>query len=122
MKSPKNLAVILGFLLCFSSAASAAELAAPGTPVRKLQRGFLNVALSPAEITNEIMKLKKVDTALPSWVAGMTFGISKMVARSVVGIYEVVTAPVALPAGYEPVVKPEFTWEYTKPLAEPAEV
>lgn len=121
MKFPKNFATLLGFLLCFPLTVSAAELAAPGTPARKLQRGFLNVALSPAEISNEIMKFKKTETALPSWIAGMAIGIPKMITRSAVGIYEMVTAPLPVPSGYEPVMKPEFTWEYTKPLQEPSE-
>jgi putative exosortase-associated protein (TIGR04073 family) len=122
MKSLRKLIAVFVLLLTFPLLASAAEIAAPGTAARKLQRGFLNVALSPAEVSNEIMKLKRIDTALPSWIAGMAIGIPKMVTRSMVGIYEVVTAPVPLPSGYEPVMMPEFTWEYTKPLEEvPAE-
>jgi putative exosortase-associated protein (TIGR04073 family) len=100
--------------------ASAAELAEPGTPARKLQRGFLNITLSPVEISNEIVKLQKADTALPSWTVGMIKGTFKALGRSVAGAYEILTAPFPVPAHYEPVVKPELTWDYLKPVDEPS--
>ena len=120
MKIPRIFLLFAGTFLIFPLFASAAELAAPGTPARKLQRGFLNIALSPIEISNEVMKLKKTDAALPSWFIGMINGSFKAVGRSGAGLYEIITSPVPLPSGYEPFLKPEFTWEYLEPAPKPS--
>jgi putative exosortase-associated protein (TIGR04073 family) len=117
----KHLVMVVSFfafIACFAAPSPAAELAAPGTAARKLQRGFLNIALSPIEISNEIVNYQKADTILPSWIPGMIKGTFRMVGRGVIGAYEMVTAPVP---SYEPVVKPEFTWEYLKPLKDSSE-
>jgi putative exosortase-associated protein (TIGR04073 family) len=121
MKRPLAAGLLLVTILCNPFHAYAAELAEEGTPARKLQRGFLNIALSPVEFSNEIVKLKKADTALPSWFVGIIKGSFNAVGRGVVGAFEILTFPVPVPSNYAPVVKPEFTWDYLKPLEEPAE-
>jgi putative exosortase-associated protein (TIGR04073 family) len=108
--------IILGFLLypfLWMSPLDAAQIAAEGTPVRKLQRGFLNIALSPIEISNELAKEKKVESAIPSWFfTGLGRGGAFMVGRALAGVYDMVTAPFPLPSGYAPLVYPEFAWEH----------
>lgn len=106
-----GLFTVLAFLV-FSLVAQAAEIQQANGPVRKLQRGFLNMVLSPFEISHELAKVKKEDKAIPSWIGGAGRGAFYAVGRSLVGIYEVVTAPIAFPARYEPVINPEFPWEY----------
>ena len=32
--------------------------------------------------------------------------------RERVGVYELVTAPFPVPAGYQPIIQPEFPWGY----------
>ncbi|OQA57761.1 MAG: hypothetical protein BWY42_00314 [Candidatus Omnitrophica bacterium ADurb.Bin277] len=90
----------------------AAEIEPEGTMLRKLQRGFLNVALSPIEISNELAKEKKNDTFLPSWFAGLGRGAWFTVGRALTGVYEMVTFPVPYPANYRPILKPEFAWHH----------
>ena len=90
----------------------AAEIAAQGTPARKLQRGFLNVALSPIEISHEMVRDKNVESAIPTWVTNFGRGSVFMVGRALAGVYDLVTAPLPLPAGYAPIVYPEFPWEH----------
>jgi putative exosortase-associated protein (TIGR04073 family) len=87
------------------------EIQGEGTPQRKLQRGFLNVALSPIEISNELSKEVKNDTLPPSWFAGLGRGSIYAVGRALVGIYEMVTFPIPYPAKYKPVLQPEFAWQ-----------
>lgn len=70
------------------------------------------MALSPFEISHELAKVKKEDKAIPSWIGGMGRGAFYAVGRSLIGVYEVVTAPFPVPSGYEPVIHPEFPWEY----------
>ncbi|MFA5167684.1 MAG: exosortase system-associated protein, TIGR04073 family [Candidatus Omnitrophota bacterium] len=101
-------------LLAFSLPLLAAEveIQGEGTPQRKLQRGFLNVALSPIEISNELSKEVRNDTFPPSWVAGLGRGSIYTVGRALVGIYEMLTFLVPYPAHYKPVLFPEFEWEH----------
>ena len=105
------LAVILLLFLSDLPFLFAAEIAQEGTPARKLQRGFLNIALSPIEISKELDKEKKVDSLIPSWVIGIERGSFYAAARALTGVYEMLTFPFAVPARYEAVVQPEFAWE-----------
>ena len=103
-------------LLAFSLPAMAAvapevDIQGEGTPQRKLQRGFLNVALSPFELSNELSKEVRNDTIPPSWVAGLGRGSIYTVGRALVGVYEMVTFPIPYPAKYKPVLSPEFPWQ-----------
>ena len=112
-KYSKTLIAILA-LLAFSLPlmAAEAEIQGEGTPQRKLQRGFLNVALSPIEISHELSKEIRNDTFPPSWVAGLGRGSIYAVGRALVGIYEMVTFPIPYPANYKPVLSPEFEWQH----------
>ncbi len=104
--------LLVSFLLVSQTGLFAAEMAAPGTPVRKLQRGFLNAVLSPFEISNEMDKEKKNETIPPSWFLGLGRGMIYSVGRSLVGIYEILTFPFSPPGDYGPVLQPEFPWEH----------
>jgi putative exosortase-associated protein (TIGR04073 family) len=90
----------------------AAEIAPVGTSVRKLQRGFLNVVLSPIEISTELAKEKDHDTFPPSWMLGLGRGSVYMVGRILAGSYEMLTFPLSAPGNYGTVVLPEFEWEH----------
>lgn len=93
----------------------AAEMESPG-PLRKLQRGFLNVALSPMEISNElaIEKHENNDQMPPSWMTGLVRGIGFTAGRALAGVYDIVTFPVPLPKEYGPIIQPELPWEKLK--------
>lgn len=83
---------------------------------RKLQRGFLNAALSPIEISNELAKeVRKEDAIPPSWLTGAARGSVYAVGRALTGIYEMVTFAIPYPANYQPILKPEFPWEHLQP-------
>lgn len=105
------LALALLLALSFPLMAAEAEIQEEGTPLRKLQRGFLNVALSPFEISHELSKEVNNDTIPPSWVAGLGRGSIYTVGRALVGVYEMVTFPFPCPADYKPVLSPEFPWQ-----------
>ncbi len=110
------------FILAFAfpSLAHAAALADPGTPARKFQRGLLNIALCPIEISQGIVELKHQDAALPSWIIGAFKGSVNAVSRGLVGAYEVITTPFPLPSHYDPVLQPEFAWQHLKSETPPA--
>ena len=114
MKRSSKILIAILVLLAFSLPLMAAEveIQGEGTPQRKLQRGFLNVALSPIEISHELSKEVRNDTFPPSWVAGLGRGSIYAVGRALVGVYEMVTFPLPYPANYKPVLQPEFTWQH----------
>jgi len=104
--------VLLAFSLpAMADVAPEAEIQGEGTCLRKLQRGFLNVALCPFEISNELSKEVRNDTFPPSWVAGLGRGSCYAVGRALVGVYEMVTFPIPYPANYKSVLSPEFPWQ-----------
>jgi len=88
------------------------EMEAQGTALRKLQRGVINMVLSPIEISHELHKEKRVAAYLPSWVSGLGRGSMFMVGRALSGAYDLLTFPVPLPSGYEPLVYPELVTEH----------
>jgi putative exosortase-associated protein (TIGR04073 family) len=98
-------------LALISSTLWATEVEPEGSMGRKLQRGFLNIALSPIEISNELAKETKNDGMPPSWLTGAGRGAIYMLGRALVGAYEIVTFAVPCPAGYKPVIQPEFPWQ-----------
>jgi len=120
MHKPSKIIIALLVLLAFScplmagEVAPEAEIQGEGTMWRKAQRGFLNVALSPFEISNELSKEVRNDTFPPSWVAGLGRGAFYTVGRALVGGYEMVTFPIAYPNCYKPILHPEFPWELAK--------
>ena len=110
--------VLLLFFFLPVTVLSAAEIQPAGTPLRKLQRGFLNAVLSPVEISYEMHNVRRVNNFIPSWASGFTKGVAYMGGRIMAGAYEMVTFPIPAPAGYEPVLQPEFEWEhFDKPKA-----
>lgn len=109
-------ALFAALFLTLTSPVFAAEMAEPGTPVRKLQRGFLNIALSPFELSHQFAIEKKTEKFPPSWLEAIGRGSCYMVGRAVVGVGEVVTFFVPAPANYGPILQPEFPWELSPEL------
>ncbi len=104
----------------FSQNAYPAELENTGTAMRKLQRGFLNMALSPWELAHELTYGKKTDSAVPTWVGGLGRGSIYTAGRALTGVYELVTFPIPIPRNYEPVIQPEFAWQHFEDSSETA--
>ena len=98
----RALLLVFIFPVIFSPLIFAAEIAPEGTPARKLQRGFLNIALSPISISEELHKEKKADSFIPSWVAGLGRGTCFAAGRALMGVYEMATFFIPVPSGYRP--------------------
>lgn len=110
---PKILFFLLVSLFLFLPHLTASELAPKGTWQRKFQRGLLNTAFAPVELSRVLAREKKRDTTvLPSWIQGASEGIYFTAIRAVTGVYEVLTAPIPCPPGYQPFMKPEFALEH----------
>src|SRR3989441_10642329 len=78
----------------------------------KFGRGLADVTTGVLELPGNAM----VETEKHGAAAGVPIGIAKglgmIVSRELVGVYEVVSAPFPVPAGYRPPISPEYPWSY----------
>jgi len=82
------------------------------TAVEKAGRGLAAMTTPFLEIPGNIVDTTEHDGALSGWTMGLARGIGMTAVRPVVGVYELVTAPVAVPKNYEPILQPEYPWSY----------
>jgi len=90
----------------WSSAASA------GTPGEKAGRGLAAITTPFLEIPGNIVVTSREDGPLAGWTTGLARGLGMSIVRPVVGFYELLSAPFAAPANYEPILRPEYPWSY----------
>jgi len=95
---------------CTALAPSA--LAEEGSAARKFGRGLAGVTLGVLEIPGNIVQEGRTNGALSAATVGLAMGLGKFVAREVIGVYELLTTPFPIPADFEPVLAPEFPWQY----------
>jgi putative exosortase-associated protein (TIGR04073 family) len=98
-------------LLSFFSAVPSGVRADDGWS--KLGRGFANIAGSPLELGKQPMEMAKIEPWPIAFFGGFFKGLTFMIARIGVGVYEIVTFPIPWPHGYGPIIHPEFP-VYTK--------
>jgi putative exosortase-associated protein (TIGR04073 family) len=89
-----------------------ASTASAQTAARKAGRGLAGITCSFLEIPGNMVEVTRRDGAVQGWTVGLAVGLGKFVARTLVGVYELVTAPFAAPPGFEPILEPEFPWGY----------
>jgi putative exosortase-associated protein (TIGR04073 family) len=94
----------------------AAVLAAPRdalaqTALRKAGRGLAAMTTGFLEVPGNMYRDGQADG--PGGVAlGFAKGLGLLVPRTLIGVYEFVTAPIPAPAGFRPILRPEFPWGY----------
>jgi putative exosortase-associated protein (TIGR04073 family) len=76
----------------------------------KVGRGMANIFTSPGELYTQTLLLAKDNEASVAIFGGIFKGVGIMLARQVVGIYEVLTFPFAIPEGYRPIIQPATTF------------
>ncbi|MDJ0850951.1 MAG: exosortase system-associated protein, TIGR04073 family [Myxococcota bacterium] len=82
------------------------------TAARKAGRGLAGLTTFPLELPGNVVQEGRTNGYLAGATVGLAMGIGKMVARPLVGVYELLTAPFPIPQGFEPVLSPEFPWRY----------
>ena len=102
------LALAAALCVGLASTASAQEM----TATRKAGRGLAGLTLGILELPGNMAQEWKNDGPLQGLTVGFVMGIVKVPARTFLGAYELLTAPFALPAGYEPLLAPEYSWQY----------
>lgn len=74
----------------------------------KLGRGAANTLTGWLEIPKNIYEISSQKNPLMGISWGLAKGIGLGVARTGVGVYEVITFPFPIPESYEPIMKPEY--------------
>ena len=74
----------------------------------KLGRGVSNVLLGWVEVPKNIAKEWRRTEPFTGTIVGFFKGFGWAVARTVAGVYEVISFPFPVPKNYEPIMYPEF--------------
>lgn len=82
------------------------------TPARKLGRGLANTTLGVLAIPGTIADVSRERGPFVGVTWGLVKGTGYFAATEVVGVFELLTAPFAVPPDYEPFLGPEFPWQH----------
>lgn len=80
-------------------------------PLRKLGRGLANTLTGVVEVPKKVILTCKDENPLMGFTWGLVKGTAVGILRSATGLYETLTFPIPAPAGYEPMIHPEFVFE-----------
>ncbi len=109
------LAEVLLAVLLLSAFSSIADAQSAG---RKFGRGLAAMTTPFLEVPGNMVAETQRRGAAEGIPVGFAIGCGMIVPRVLVGVYEFVTAPFPAPAGYKPILHPEFPWSY---FAEPGQ-
>jgi putative exosortase-associated protein (TIGR04073 family) len=101
-----------------------APSAAAQSAARKFGRGFAAMTTAFLEVPGNMVAETRERGAGEGIPLGFAKGLGMIVPRVLVGVWEVISAPFPAPAGYRPILHPEFPWGYfeagTRPAPPPA--
>lgn len=107
----------LAFALWWGSVA-AAQADEPSYAERigtKLMRGMTNLITGVGEFPKQIYLVGQKEGWVQGVFRGPVEGLGMFIARTVAGAYEVVTFPLPVPPGYQPMLLPEYVWQAEPP-------
>jgi putative exosortase-associated protein (TIGR04073 family) len=114
MRLPKSGVWVFASIIlsgCLGTAAFAEELVPPAA-AEKAVRGLANAGLGlGVELPKTIYYDTLEDGPLYGLTVGVLEGLSWGIARTLVGIYEVVTFPFPAPEGYRPILTPAYPYQ-----------
>jgi putative exosortase-associated protein (TIGR04073 family) len=94
-------------LLAGTATESAAQSAA-----RKAGRGLAAMTTAFLEVPGNMVREAERRGKAEGLPVGFAMGLGMIVVRTLVGVYEFVTCPFPAPAGFRPIIEPEFPWSY----------
>jgi putative exosortase-associated protein (TIGR04073 family) len=112
MKRSAQKRVAWGLVIALAILAPSSASAAGYTAVRKLGRGFAGMTCGVMEVPGNMVKVTREKGPGYGFTLGFVEGLGMIVVRELVGVYEFVTAPIPAPAGYRPIIQPEYPWGY----------
>jgi putative exosortase-associated protein (TIGR04073 family) len=90
---------------------SATPSSAGHTSAQKFGRGLAGMTTGFLEIPGNIVKETQAKGAV-GFPIGLATGLGMTVTRELVGVYEFISAPFPVPAGFRPILTPEYPWDY----------
>jgi len=92
------------------------------TAARKAGRGLAAMTTGFLEIPGNMVAESRARGPAAGVPLGFVFGLGKVVVRELVGVYEFLSAPFEAPAGFKPIIEPEFPWSYFEQNRAPSPV
>ncbi len=123
----RNRVVLALAVWCLSlvgpAGALAEEQSVPAQIGTKFVRGVTNLATGLGEFPKQIYLVGKKEGWVQGTFRGPVEGLGMFIARTLAGAYEVLSFPIPVPPGYQPMLLPEYVWqpEPTSQLTVPAE-
>lgn len=102
---------LVAMLVAPAGAAVAGSEYVEHTMARKAGRGAAGMFLGVAEIPGNIVKETRRNGPIRGATVGLVMGVGMTIVRTCVGTYELLTAPLAFPNDFRPLIEPEFPWE-----------
>ena len=99
-------------LLMLPGIASAHHTSYGDTALDKMGRGLAGMTTSFLELPGNIAAEGREDGAAAAATVGFAKGVGMIPVRTLVGVYEFVTAPIPVPDDYRPIIQPEFPWDH----------
>jgi putative exosortase-associated protein (TIGR04073 family) len=82
------------------------------TAADKFGRGLAGMTTAFLEVPGNMVSDTRHYGPAEGIPLGFVKGLGMIVPRTLVGVYEFVSAPFPAPAGYRPVLQPEYPWSY----------
>ena len=82
------------------------------TPGAKAGRGIMEMITGFMEFPGNIYAESRDDGLASGLTIGLAKGVGMIPVRELVGVYELVTAPIEVPDDYRPVLDPPLPWQY----------
>jgi putative exosortase-associated protein (TIGR04073 family) len=82
------------------------------TAARKCLRGLAAMTTGVLELPGNMVAETRAKGPAEGIPLGFAKGLGMIVVRELVGVYEFLSAPFPAPAGYRPIIEPEFPWSY----------
>jgi putative exosortase-associated protein (TIGR04073 family) len=82
------------------------------TAARKAGRGLAAMTTGFLEVPGNMVAASREHGPGMGVPLGFVLGLGKLVVRELVGVYEFVTCPLEAPSGFQPIIDPEFPWDY----------
>lgn len=106
-----GVAVVLALSWGSVAAARADEPSYPERIGAKLMRGVANLVTGVGEFPKQIYLVWRAEGWVQGTFRGPIEGLGMFIARTVAGAYDVLTFPLPVPAGYQPLLLPEYVWQ-----------
>lgn len=108
MKNPRRYLIAGIAMLLMVSAQNANAY----TAADKSLRGLAGMTTGVLEIPGNMFKESQAQGPAIGIPTGFAIGLGMTVTRTLVGVYEFLSAPFPFPAGFRPILKPDYPWDY----------